>query len=122
LGNKITKYRAYSICQVAIKGLNLSNYEGYISGELAYDLEKAEAILTGLPEVGICKLFGRRVIGSVIRICKAIEQPVLADNIHKLVENCFIPHEEQDTKDFSKFLFDLYVEPSTGGIQCDCCK
>jgi hypothetical protein len=26
------------------KGLNLSNYEGYISGELAYDLEKAEAI------------------------------------------------------------------------------
>jgi hypothetical protein len=122
LGNKIPKYRAYSICQVELKGLNLWNYEGRITGELAYDLQKAEAILEVLPDLGIPKMFGRRVIGSVIRICKAIKQPDLADDIYKLVEKCFIPHEHQDTKDFDRFLFDLYVEPSTGGIQCDCCK
>ncbi len=43
LENKIPKYRAYSICQVELKGLNLWNYKGYITGELAYDLQKAVA-------------------------------------------------------------------------------
>jgi len=50
-------YRAYSICQVELKGLNLWNYKGYITGELAYDLQKAVAILEVLPDLGIPKIY-----------------------------------------------------------------
>ena len=122
LGNIFPKYRAYSICQVELRGLNLWNYKGRITGEMAYDLHNVEHILSMLPTIGYAKIGGKRDIGSVIRICKAINKQNLADNIYQIVEKCFTPYNHQDPKDSSRFNFGLYVEPSTGGIQCDCCK
>jgi len=63
-----------------------------------------------------------RVIGSAVRICKAINKQELADDIYKIVDKCFTSNEHQDPKVSSTYCFGLYVELSTGGIQCDCCK
>jgi hypothetical protein len=122
LGNIFPKYRTYSFNQVKRYGLDLWNYEGRITGELAYDLDKVKYLLSALPDVSCPKIYGKRVVGSAIRICKTINKKELADNIYQIVEKCFTPDNHQDPKDSSRYRFGLYVEPSTGGIQCDCCK
>jgi hypothetical protein len=49
-------------------------------------------------------------------------RPDLADEFYNLVHECFIPDEYQDPTDYMRGLFGLAVEPSKGGIQCNCCK
>ena len=88
--------------------------------------------------------FGKRVVGSSIRICKTILKPKYVATFYRLVEECFTPDEEQDPKDTSRLHYGLciscicvvyyivyiilcicvilYVEPLTGGIQCNWCK
>ena len=96
----------------------------------------AESVLSDLKDPSYSKLEGKRTIGSVIRICKAIHQQELADEIYNMhiymyvcvcifnhmVKKCFILHQHQDPKDSSRPRFGLNVEPSMFQIKCNCCK
>jgi hypothetical protein len=122
LAGKHPIFRKYSVNQVELQGFEYDSalLRGHITNEERYDLWQLEEILV-LP----CDLFiidGKRLVGSAIRICKAIGKPEHADTFHQIVEGCFAPHEHQDPKDSARDLFGLHVEPSTGGIQCNCCK
>ena len=121
LGEIFPKYLKYSVFQVELDGFDLPSYEDGITSELAYDLTKTEDLLQWPRNYNI-KIKGKRAIGSVIRICKAINRQELANDIYQIVKNCFTPNEHQDPKDSERAEFGLYVEPSTGGIQCNCCK
>jgi len=122
LGTKHPIFRKYSVNQVELQGFEYDSalLRGHITNEERYDLWQLEEILV-LP----CDLFiidGKRLVGSAIRICKAIGKPEHADTFHQIVKGCFAPHEHQDPKDRDRTFFGLHVEPSTGGIQCNCCK
>ena len=96
----------------------------------------AESVLSDLKDPSYSKLEGKRTIGSVIRICKAIHQQELADEIYNMhiymyvcvcifnhmVKKFFILHQHQDPKDSSRPRFGLNVEPSMFQIKCNCCK
>ena len=96
----------------------------------------AESVLSDLKDPSYSKLEGKRTIGSAIRICKAIHQQELADEIYNMhiymyvcvcifnhmVKKCFILHQHQDPKDSSRPRFGLNVEPSMFQIKCNCCK
>ena len=96
----------------------------------------AESVLSDLKDPSYSKLEGKRTIGSVIRICKAIHQQELADEIYNMhiymyvcvcifnhmFKKCFIHHQHQDPKDSSRPRFGLNVEPSMFQIKCNCCK
>jgi hypothetical protein len=123
LGTKHPVYRKYSVYQVEREGFEYDGalLRGLITNEERYDLWLLEEILA-LPCGDFLKIEGKRLVGSAIRICKAIGKPEHADVFNQIVEGCFTPHEHQDPKDSSRFLFGLHVKPSTGGIQCNCCK
>ena len=123
LGTKDPVYYKYPVQLVEIRGFEYEYgiLKGCISKEERYDLWKLEDLFS-LPDEGFCKIQGRRLVGSAIRICKAINQPEHADTFHKIVEGCFTPQEHQDPKDLGRTLFGLDVEPSTGEIQCNCCN
>ena len=95
--------------------------EGFISNEERYDLRNLGDIFL-LPFRDLSKIGGKRLIGSAIRICKAIGKPEHAKKFNDIVGECFTPDEHQDPKHSARESFDLPVEPSTGEIQCDCCK
>jgi hypothetical protein len=122
LGTKHPIYRKYSVYQVELHGFDYDSgtLKGLITNEEQYDLWKLESIFT-LPSAHFPKLLGKRLVGSAIRICKAIGKPEHADVFNQIVEGCFTPHEHQDPKDSARSFFRLRVEPSTGGIQCSCC-
>ena len=122
LGKIYPKYRKYSAYLVELDGFMLDELPSYdvgVTREQAYDLFKTEDLLQW-PNHCI-KLDGKRAIGSVIRICKAINKQELAEKIYAMVKNCFIPDEHQDPKDADRADFGLYVKPSKGTVQCDCC-
>jgi len=123
LGTKHPIFQKYSAYQIELQGFEYDGalLRGRITNEERYDLWRLESILT-LPWGSLFKIKGRRLVGSAIRISKAISKPEHANTFHQIVEGHFIPHEHQDCKDSARSLFDLYVEPSTGGIQCNCCK
>ena len=116
LGNVFPKYQRYSVFMVEQCGFNLPSFNDGITPELAYDLTQTENLLWR-PANAFYVILGKRDIGSVIRICKAINKQELADNIFQVVKNCFKPDEHQDPKDSLRALFGLDVEPSTGLIQ-----
>ena len=121
----IPEYRENSLEEVKEIGFYVPSYEdGRIARETAYDLHNLNVtdLILADPDAVYRKLDGKRAIGSVIRICKAINKQKLADEVYRIVHKCFIPDEHQDPKDPNRFLFGLNVEPSTGEIQCDCCK
>jgi hypothetical protein len=117
------EYGEYSVEDVEEEGFYIPfNVKSRITKEMAYDIDNGQDILFGTPEVGNRKIDGKREIGCVIRIYKAIKRQDLADEIHKIVKGCFVPDENQDPKDSKRFVFGLDVEPSTGKVQCNCCK
>jgi len=123
LGTKHPIFKKYSVHQVELQGFE---YDGallrrHITNEERYDLWRLQSILTLPWEGSLFKINGKRLVGSAIRISKAIGKPEHADAFNQIVKGCFIPHEHQDPKDSIRFLFDLHVEPSTGEIQCNCC-
>ncbi len=123
LGTKNPVYRKYSVYQVELHcyEYHCDNLEGLITNEERYDLWKLEKILTW-PWDPLIKIEGKRLVGSAIRICKAIDKPEHGNVFNQIVEGCFTPHEHQDPKDsFVRKYFGFHVEPSTGGIQCNCC-
>ncbi len=122
LGTKDPVYRKYSVYQVELHGYEYKygKLKGLITNEERYDLFQLEDIFE-LPYAEFTKIEGKRLVGSAIRICKAIGKPEHADVFKQIIEGCFNPDEYQDPKDRTRFYFDLHVEPSTGGIQCNCC-
>jgi len=123
LGTKHPVYRKYSVYQVELHGFEYGSGElrGFITNEERYDLWTLQGILE-LPFPQCSKLRGKRIVGSAIRMCKAIGKPEHAHTLNQIVEGCFTPHEDQDPKDTARAFFSLHVEPSTGGIQCNCCQ
>jgi len=123
LGTKHPMFRKYSIYQVELHGFEYEPgvLEGFISNEERYDLEKLEEFFW-LPIGKLAKIRGKRLIGSAIRICNAMKKPEHADEFKKMAKGCFTPDTHQDPKDSSRVRFGLNVEPSTGGIQCNCHK
>jgi hypothetical protein len=115
-------FRKYSVYQVELDGFEYDGalLRGLVTNEDRYDLWKLESIFR-LPWSKFPKIEGKRLVGSAIRISKTIGKPEHADTFHQIVEGCFAPHEHQDPKDSARDLFGLHVEPSTGGIQCNCC-
>jgi hypothetical protein len=89
--------------------------------ELEYDLSQTDPLVYNPPWIS-SKIDGKRAVGSAIRVCKAIKRPDLANEFYNLVHECFIPDEHQDPTDYTRGLFGLPVEPSKGGIQCNCCQ
>jgi hypothetical protein len=116
-------FRKCSIDQVELNGFEFGPYilEGFVSDEVRYDLDQLDD-LSILPLHGYSKFDGRRLIGSAIRICKAIGKQEHADTFKKIIGDCFTPDEQQDPTDPRREYFDLLVEPSTGSIQSECCK
>jgi hypothetical protein len=120
LGTKNPVYRKYAVYQVELHGFEYKcdNLKGLITNEERYDLSELESIFE-LPWHEFNKIDGKRLVGCIIRICKTINKPEHADVFNQIVEGCFTLYKHQDP---SRFFFDLYVEPSTGGIQCNCCQ
>ena len=123
LGTKHTDFRKYSAYQVELHGFEYVSgmLRGFISNEERYDLWRMEEILE-LPMIGYTKLRAKIIVGSAIRMCKAIDKLEHAHTLNQIVEGCFTPHEHQDLKDTARHTFGLHVEPSTGEIQCNCCQ
>ena len=123
LGTKSPMFCKSSIYLVEEYGFEFKSgiLEGLVTNEEKYDLWIMEAFFQ-LPMDGCIKIFGKRLIGSAIRICKTIGKPEHAIMFNEIVRECFTPDEHQDPKDSRRMYFGLPVEPSTGGIQCDCCK
>ena len=123
LGTKHPIFKKYSAYQVEVHGFEyeFGMLKGFITNEERYDLSELERLLT-LPCDEFPKIAGKRLLGSAIRICKTIGKPQHADALSQIVKGYFIPHTHQDPKDSIRSLFDLHVEPSTGGIQCNCCE
>jgi hypothetical protein len=120
LGKILPKFRYFSVADLEEHGLELPFYIEDITRELNYDLVNAEIFLE-MPASCFRKIDGKRLVGFVIRICKAIDKQELADQINQIVEKHFTPV-DPDPKDSFRASFRLCVEPSTGGIQCVCCK
>ena len=89
--------------------------------EQQYDLGKAEILLNDPPWI-FTKIQGKRAVGSAIRTCMAIDRPDVANKFYDMVKICFIPDEHQDPTDRVRGTYGLSVEPSKGGIQCNCCE
>jgi len=123
LGTKHPKFCKYSVDQVELNGFEFKSgmLRGFITNEERYDLEKLEFIFD-LPYEEFSKIEGKRLVGSAIRICKAINKLEHAHTFNQIVEGCFTPDPHQDPKDSRRILFGLHVEPSKGGIQCNCCE
>ena len=117
-------------------GVGFTREEVYDLEVVEMEISIAESVLSDLKDPSYSKLEGKRTIGSVIRICKAIHQQELADEIYNMhiymyvcvcifnhmVKKCFILHQHQDPKDSSRPRFGLNVEPSMFQIKCNCCK
>jgi hypothetical protein len=110
----------FSVTDLEKEGLYLTRRVEGIPEELMYDLHQASRYLR--PYRYSRKIDGKRYVGSYIRICNAIEKEDLGVQIRQIVEKCLTPHEYQDPKDSYRAGYGLKVEPSTGGIQCSCCK
>jgi hypothetical protein len=119
LGNLVPKFRYLSVTDLE-SGIDLRCSEK-IPKELIYDMSRALEYRI-LPESGYRKIDGKRLVGFIIRSCNAIQKEELAEEIFKIVEQFFTPDEHRDPKDHFRVWFGLKVEPSTGGIQCECCK
>ena len=119
LGGTYPKYRRYSVYYVQREGFFPPS--GAFTKEQEYDLNEATDLLH-IPHFVSDIIDGKRAVGSAIRICKAINKPELADEFYQIVQKCFIPDEFQDPKDSNRAAYGLFVEPSTGGIQCSCCE
>jgi len=109
LGKIFPKFRYFSVADLEEDGLNLPVNIEDITRELNYDLFNAEDIV-GLPDSCFRKIDGKSIVGSVIRICKAIDKQELADQIYQIVEKCFTPDEHQDPTDPDRADFGLRVE------------
>jgi hypothetical protein len=93
LGTKVPKYRTYSISQLKKDDFNFP-YESF-SQDRKYDLIKAKALFDVrkyVPQI----IDGKRVVGSVIRICKDMNQQSFADELLKIVEKFFLPYDRLD--------------------------
>ena len=116
LGDIFPKYRRYSLFMVEEYGFNLLSFNDGITPELAYDLTRTESFLSR-PDIYTRTIRqGKEAIGTVMRICKAINKEELADEIFQIVKNCFTPDERRDPNnpnDPIRVLFGLDVELST---------
>ena len=121
LGNIFPDFRNFSVADLENYGFYLPYNIEPISRELNYDLQLATGYQSW-PDTDLLKIHGKRLVGSFIRICDAIGKKDLGVQIRQIVEKCFTPDEHQDRKDSFRADFGLYVESSTGGIQCSCCK
>jgi hypothetical protein len=121
LGNLAPRFRNLPVTDLNELGFDLRSITN-IPNELVYDINRALGYSVLPLDPGYRIIDGKRLVGVFILVCKAIQKEELADKVFQIVKPFFTPDLHRDPKDRFRKWFGLNVEPSTGGIQCECCK